>query len=201
MLLHTVIFFGPSGAGKGTQAALLKAYIEKHDSLRKVLYFGTGSRMREFIGKDGTLTSKLVNDIINTGKLLPSFIPIWLWSDFLIKNYTGVEHLIFDGTRRYLEVTALDTALAFYERKDVRVLVLNVSRDWSLARLKERGKTDKRIDDLKEKDIDNRLSWYQTEVVPAIDFFRKRPGYRVHDIQGEQTIEEVHHDVTKALGI
>lgn len=198
---YTIIFFGPSGAGKGTQAKLLKEYIEKKDLSRAALYFGTGAYIREFIKKDGVYTSELVKNIINTGKLLPSFIPIWLWGDFLIKNYTGREHLIFDGTRRPLEVMALDTALSFYKREYVYVVVLNVSREWSLARLKERGRTDKRTDDLEEEDIGERLSWYQTDVIPAINFFRKKSNYRVLDIEGEQTIENVHRDIIKTLGI
>lgn len=193
---HTTIFFGPSGAGKGTQAKLLCEYLTRNDPSRNTLLYGTGALVREFIENDTNYTSTLVKDIIDTGKLLPSFIPIWFWSNFLIENYTGKEHLIFDGTRRVLEVTALDTALSFYDRRDAHVIALDVSKEWSIARLKERGRADD-----KEMEIESRLSWYEKEVIPAINFFRERDGYTVHDINGEQTIEEVHEDILKALNL
>lgn len=194
---QTTIFFGPSGAGKGTQAKLLHGYLERSDPSRRVLYFGTGVHVRKFVDEYNSHTSALTKNIIDAGKLLPSFIPIWLWADFLIKNYTGVEHLIFDGTRRLLEISALDTALSFYNRVNPQVIILTVSREWSIKRLQERGRTD----DRNEKDIDSRLSWYTTEVMPAINFLRENNTYKVHDVNGEQSIETVHKDILHALAL
>ena len=194
---QTTIFFGLSGAGKGTQAKLLREYLERSDPSRRVLYFGTGVHVRKFVDKYHNHTSALAKNIIDAGKLLPSFMPIWLWSDFLIKNYTGVEHLIFDGTRLLLEISALDTALSFYNIDNPQVIVLVVSKEWSVKRLQERG----RADDLNEKDIDSRLSWYKTGVIPTVNFLRKNSKYKVHDINGEQSIETVHKDILHALAL
>ncbi len=195
---QTVIFFGPSGAGKGTQAKLLKEYLEKSDPSVKALYFGTGERIRNFVKENKNDTALRIEKILSEGGLLPSFLPVWLWSQFLVNEYTGSEHLIFDGTRRVLEVEALDTALCFYEKEEVHIVVLNVSKEWSITRLTERG----REDDKSTEDIESRLSWYETEVVPAINFFKETgERYIVHDINGEQIIEEVHSDITQALNI
>lgn len=194
---QTVIFFGPSGAGKGTQARLLTEYFRKNDQNRDTFYFGTGESVRKFVQENDNYSSARIREIVNSGRLFPSFIPIWLWSDFLIKRYTESAHLVLDGMRRLLEVTVLDGTLSFYNRKDTQVIVLNVSRDWSLKRMKERG----RSDDMNEKEVDNRLSWYRDEVVPAINFFRENPSYKVHDIEGEQTIEAVHQDIKRALNL
>ena len=49
---QTFIFFGRSGCGKGTQATLLKEYMEKIDPKNKVLYVETGAKFREFMAKN-----------------------------------------------------------------------------------------------------------------------------------------------------
>jgi len=192
---QTIIFYGASGAGKGTQAKLVKEYLEANDPKRPVLYLETGARLREFV-KEANRTSEIVKKTLEEGGLLPSFVPIWAWTDFLIRHFSGEEHLIWDGlARRYHEAVILDDALQFYKRDQLHVVVLNVSRDWSVTRLRERG----RSDDVEEKDVDERLAWYQSEVVPAINFFRENGRSIIHDINGEQTIEEVHQDILRAL--
>ena len=73
---------------------------------------------------------------------------------------------------------------------------MNVSPAESKRRLLLRA----RHDDGGEK-IDRRLSWYETEVLPSINYLKDRPGYIFHDIDGEQTPEEVHQTIVKALEI
>jgi len=193
---QTIIFYGPSGAGKGTQAKLLKEYFEKHDTARKTISLTTGDGLRTFVEESDTYTSKRTKEVIDTGGLLPSFIPIWIWTDALIKSYTGDEHIIWDGTRRRIEVSVLDTVLCFFKRAHVHVIVLNVSEEWSVEKLKDRG----RHDDI-DKDIQERLSWYESDVIPAINFFRDHKDYPVHDVQGEQTIQEVHKEILEKLNL
>ena len=194
---QTIIFYGSSGAGKGTQAKLLKKYIEEKDTTRKVLYIETGALLREFV-KEDNFTSSLTDGMLEEGKLLPSFIPIWVWTDFLIKNYTGNEHLVWDGlARRLHEAVVVDSAIEFYKRENLKIIVLNISKEESTARLRARG----RSDDIDEEDIKNRLSWYETEVVPTINFFRENEKYTIIDINGEQSIEEVQSEIREKLNI
>ena len=197
MELQTVIFYGRSGSGKGTQAALLQKYIEKKDSKRQVLYLQTGDEMRA-LGKRGTYTAKSTKKIIYEGGLMPAFLPIWAWSNFFIEKCTGDDHIILDGVaRRVEEAPVLFGALKFYGKgKKPTVIILNVSRETAIKFLMGRGRHDDNEDDINE-----RLDWFEENVVPTINLFRNNPDYKIHEISGEQSIEEVHEQIIKSLGI
>lgn len=190
---RAVVFFGRSGCGKGTQAKLLAELLKNQN--REVLYIETGSALRE-LAKQGNLVGKNIDNILKEGKLIPVFIPIWIWTEFITKNFTGKEDMILDGVcRRLEEAVALDSSFDFYKIENPNIILMNVSKEWSFARMMER----KRADDIPEK-INNRLSWYEKDVVPATNYFRNKPGYNFIEINGEQTIEKVHQDIIKALG-
>ncbi len=193
--MHTFLFFGPSGSGKGTQAKLLIDYLENQKN-KKTIYIETGQKIREFIKTD-THTSHLTKAIIDKGGLLPAFLPIWLWTTNLNEQFTGAEVLILDGLcRRPYEAPVLDSALKFYNLGKPFVISLNVSRGWSLERLKSRGRKDD-----SEEYINSRLDWYEKEVAPSVDFFRDNPDYFFFEVNGEQPIEEVHKEIIQSSGI
>ena len=190
----TFIFFGRSGCGKGTQAQLLIKYLEELHAGDRVVYIETGAKLREFIKEVG-LTQELTAKSMAAGGLLPSFLPIWIWTNTFIRNLSGKEHLVLDGlARRAHEAPILHDALKFYNRPSPTVIVLNVSKDWSRQRLLARS----RYDD-KTKDVDTRLAWYEENVMPTIDFFRQNNYYKVVEINGEQNIEKVHADIVAAV--
>jgi len=192
----TFILIGRSGCGKGTQAELLKKYVEEKDAEKHpVLYIETGDRFRAFLSGNG-YGSRLAREISEKGELQPEFLAVCMWGEELLSKVTGNEHLIMDGSpRRLREAMALDTALSFFKRQSPTVIHVDVSNEWSRERLKGRG----RKDDLSEEEVNRRLSWFDSEVKPAIDWFRKEPAYKVVDINGEQTIEEVHRDIISAI--
>ncbi len=195
MRTRTFMFFGPSGSGKGTQAKLLIDFLENKQG-RKVIYIETGQKIREFI-INGGYTSRLTKEIIDKGGLLPAFLPVWLWTSHLNENFTGEEDLVLDGLcRRPYEAPVLDSALKFYKLDKPFVVSLNVSRNWSMERLKSRG----RKDDTEEY-INSRLDWYEKEVAPSVDFFRNNPDYNLLEINGEQPIEKVYEEIIQKSGI
>ena len=190
----TFLFFGRSGAGKATQAKLLISHLEKVDSEKKVLYVETGQGLRNLAAQDYYLSS-LVNEKLEAGGLFQEFLPIWIWTDFLIKNYTGNEHLVLDGcSRRLNEAPVVDGALDFIDCKKRYVIHINVSNEWSKQRLLERGRSD---DD--EKEIEARLAWYDTNVMPVVENFKNNEKYTFIDVNGEQTIEEVQQELLKKI--
>ncbi len=187
---------GRSGCGKGTQVELLMEYMRAHDAeKREIFHLETGATFREFI-ESGSYSSKLSKDIYMSGKLQPSFLAVHIWSHVFIENLKGDEHIILDGTPRTLaETPVLDTAFQFYGRTKPKVIVLDVSNEWSTERLKGRG----RFDEKNPEDVKKRLEWFDTDVVPAIRYMEAAKLYEVHRINGEQSIEKVHDDIIKAL--
>lgn len=187
------VFFGRSGCGKGTQAKLLVEFLKKQK--KEVLYVETGSIFRELI-KGENLTSKNIQNIIKAGYLIPVFLPIWIWTDFMIKNFSGKENIVLDGVcRRLEEAVALDSMFDFYKIEKPNIILMNVSKEWSYTRMMER----KRADDTPEK-IQNRLAWYEKDVVPSIEYFKNKLEYNFIEINGEQSIENVQKDIINKLG-
>lgn len=187
------IFIGRSGSGKGTQAELLIKYIEKKNK-RKILHVETGAFFREFI-KKSLYTEVLARKVVESGGLMPEAIAIHMWVDYLVANFTGKEDLVFDGApRKLMEAELLDGVLEFYNIKKYKVIHINTSKEWCIERLLARG----RKDDTKEG-IEKRMDWYDTDVMPSVHFFEKNDKSDFIDVNGEQTIEEVHKELIKKV--
>jgi adenylate kinase family enzyme len=187
------VFFGRSGCGKGTQAKLLMEFLKSKN--REVIYTETGSKFREFI-KSENYSGKLAGDILREGALIPVFLPIWIWTDILIKNFSGTQDLVLDGVcRRFEESVALDSAFDFYKIEKPNIILMNVSEKWSFARMTER----QRADDTPEK-IQNRLDWYKKDVVPSFEYFKNKDRFNFVEINGEQSVEDVHKEIINKLG-
>lgn len=194
-MLHTVIFIGRSGCGKGTQAHLFKNRIDRHDKeKRPILYVESGQHFRQFI-RGKSYSARLSNIAYEKDERQPNFLACWMWSNILIEELNEDMHLIFDGAPRSRpEAEILTTALRFYTREQSTVIHLDVSREWSEEKLLARG----RQDDVSIEKIDKRLDWFDKDVVPALNFFKSDPFYRYIEINGEQSIERVHSDIVAA---
>lgn len=191
---QTFIFFGPSGSGKGTQAKLLIEKLKEKDPNTEVLYLETGQKLREF-AKEQSFSAQKTKEVIDSGGLMPEFLPIWIWSQFFVDNMTGAEHLVVDGISRKLhEAWILDTALQFYGRVTPIVISIIVSPEWATDRLEERG----RVDD-KAEEIKRRMEWYEKSVKPALEHFKTNSYYKFVEINGEQSIEAVHKEILEKI--
>ena len=195
---ETFIFLGRSGCGKGTQALLLKDYLAANDpEKRPVFYLESGAQFRNFISQSN-YTAKLSRTVMESGALQPSFLAVHIWTHLMIEQMDETKHLIVDGTPRLLDDTKIfDSAMRFYGRQAPTLVYMNVSNDWSRARLAGRG----RSDDSSSADVEKRLAWFDTDVMPTIDYFRNNPMYKFIEINGEQTIEDVQKEIiAKAFG-
>lgn len=200
-LPHTIIFMGRSGSGKGTQVELLKTYLQGVQPNTTVLHVETGTLFRELIAQD-SVTARLANNIYQSGGKKYDFLAIDLIVEFLKKNYSGAETLFFDGAPRSLsEAVLLDNMLEFYERFDSTkytkavVIHVDVEKEWAIDKLVKRG----RSDDNEMEKIQNKMSWFDADVKPAIGYLKENPNFNFIHINGEQTVEQVHAEILSKL--
>ncbi len=189
---RAILFFGPQGAGKGTQKQNIANWLSETTSL-SVLQIELGDFFRSMMKTEGR-TQDLVKEVQNKGKLQPDFLAIYAVVEKLISSYTGEEHLILDGfPRNDMQVRVFQQLVEFYGLS-VDVVSLELSEEESVKRLLVRGR-----DDDNEAAITERLRLYQEETKPLLSHFESAGEYMVHRINGEQSIEEVTEDVIGAL--
>lgn len=191
-MLHTVIFTGRSGCGKGTQADLFKNRIARLDpDQRQILYVETGERFRQFI-RGEHFSARISREAYERDDRQPDFLACLMWADVLIKELGESMHLIIDGAPRSLpEALVLSSAMKFYKRERPVVIHLEVSRKWSEDRLLARG----RLDDRLLSKINKRLDWFETDTLPALEYLKNDKLYRFVEVNGEQAIAKVHSDI------
>ena len=190
----TVLFFGPQGSGKGTQVKLLIEALSKR-SKRGVIHIDMGQLLRDMIAGGG-YSAELTNEIVGIGKRMPDFMPIYLQTNALVKNFTGEEHIIADGLARGPDQTrAWDDAMMFYKRHDYQIISLELPEEESIKRLLLRGRSDDT-----EKAIKQRLGWHELEVEPQLEMLAGR-GRVIHRIDGNRSIEAVHKDIMSRFGL
>jgi adenylate kinase len=190
---HTaILFFGIVGAGKGTQVSLLREYLETKN--QSSLYIYPGNEYRAISSQD-TYISKRVKDTMDSGTLLPDSLTDGLVVSLLINKYTGEEVLILDGYPRSLQQSeTLADMMKFYGIDEVTVLVIDISEEEAVQRMMLRGRSDDN-----EQGIQKRINVYKDQVYPSLEHLQNLMKVATYEINGEQTVEEVHADIKKAL--
>ncbi len=212
-----IIILGVQGSGKGTQAKML---IEKFG----LEYISSGDLLRAR-KKKKDFTGAKIGRVIDRGLRVPTPVIFKMWMDKLeeFKNKKRFKGLAVEGSPRTVpEAEMLELALDWYEWKNKKVIYIDISLKeavWRLTRrrmcrkcgrimpfvgeFRKMKKCDKcggelftRKDD-NEKAIRNRLGWFKKEVMPVINYYKKRG--KLIRINGEQLIEAVFKDVLKAV--
>jgi adenylate kinase len=211
-----VIFLGPPGAGKGTQARELAASFS-------VPHIATGDMLREAVAAKTPLGLEAKRHM-DSGGLVPDDVVIGLVGERL-EQPDAKAGCVLDGfPRTVTQAHALD---ALFARKGLtldRVIYFNVSRPELLRRLTGRrvcrtcghtyhlvsapskvaGKCDacggelyQRPDD-SEETVATRLDVYEKQTAPLLDYYRE--GKLLAEILGEGPVDEVALAIRKAVG-
>lgn len=197
MKAHTIIFIGPQGSGKGTQIAKLKTEFERLDPRRRVVDIQTGRRFRALAAKQETFAENKIAETLNSGRLQPDFLTAILWGQAMVDQLDPKSHLLIDGfPRNVAQAVELESALAFFERSPVHIINLDTPESVVRARMLDRH----REDDTPES-IEERLRWYREETLPVVEYYKSRIDTIVHDIDGTQSIDEVHRAILAALNL
>ena len=192
-----MIFIGLQGSGRGTQIDRLYKVIAEKDPTRRIVDIQTGRRFRALAAKHETFAERKIEQTLNTGVLQPDFLTHILWGQAMLDQLDPKSHLLIDGfPRTVTQALVLEDAFQFFERE--RLHVVNLDTPEEVVRKRMQGRA--RKDDTEES-IEARLSWYSNDTLPVLDYYRVRPDTKVHDLVGTDTIEGVHQQILRALGI
>lgn len=169
-----ILFFGPVGAGKSTQAELLVDRLGYN-------WISTGKMFRET--KDPEMiaylkTGKLVSDE-QTEKLVET-----TFTDLDLGN------VILDGFPRNVD----QAKWLFEQNYPIELgIVIELGVDEAIARMQQRGRDDDTEDAIKE-----RLDVYHQQVDPCINYLAAE-GIEMVRVSGQGTVEEIHEKIVTEI--
>jgi len=183
-----LILFGPPGSGKGTQAVKLAQEFNLY-------HISTGDLFRSEL-KNETPLGVEAKKYMDKGELVPDEVTIGMLSNKLDEYAGKVDGFIFDGfPRTQPQAEALDKLLDLKNTYITLVLALDVEEDEIVHRIKERGKSSGRVDDLDDSIIRNRFKVYLKETAQVADHYKKVD--KVVSLNGVGEIDEI-FDALKA---
>ena len=194
MQSQTFVFFGIVGSGKGTQVKLLMDFLKAKDG-KNIVYAYPGNEFRKIIDS-GSYTAELMKDSVSRGELQPGFFPDAMVANMLINSLTKDSHLITDGWPRAIpQSETFEAMMQWYKRDNIKIIYIEVGKEEAMKRNLLRA----RHDDTPEG-IEKRFDEYVNNVIPAMNYFKQKDSYTIYTINGEQSVENVHKDIIKALG-
>jgi len=180
--MKNIVLFGKPGAGKGTQASVLKEKFE-------LVHISTGDVFRYNIS-NRTELGTLAKSYMDKGELVPDSVTINMLSDEVDRSIAQAKGYIFDGfPRTTAQAKALD---AFLSEKGMQVdatIALEADEDELTARLLERGKTSGRTDDTDDSKIRTRFAEYNAKTAPLIEFYKKQN--KLYSVNGIGEIDQI----------
>lgn len=210
-----ILFMGPPGAGKGTQA-------ERIVDQFAVPHISTGDAFRLAM-KQGTPMGLKAKEYVDQGLLVPDEITNGIVRDRLLQDDCSKGFLLDGFPRTLQQAEALDGMLADMGRSLDHVINLKVDRGLLLARLtgrrickscgstyhvlnnppKQEGICDKcggelyqRSDDNEEK-VGTRLDEYISKTAPLLEYYDGKSLLR--EVDGEQDIDVVTAEIVSVL--
>lgn len=213
--MQNLILLGPPGAGKGTQAERIAARY-------KIPHISTGDIFRAAI-KQGTPLGQKAKSYLDAGELVPDDVVIGIVTERL-ESPDCNEGFLLDGFPRTIpQASALEATLNNSARPVSRVINIAVDPEALVKRLSGRrvcrecgapyhvetkvekvaGRCDVcqgelyQRDDDQEETIRKRLTVYQSQTEPLIEFYQERGVLLTVD--GGQTIDQVWEAIVKGL--
>jgi len=191
---QTFVFFGIIGSGKGTQVKFLMDFLKEKNG-HECVYVYPGNEYRKHIESE-SYVGLLIKDSMSKGHLQPDFLTNSIVANILTTSLSSEKHLMFDGYPRTINQSeTMDAMVKFFERGQVNIIYIEISKEEAMRRNLLRGRTD----DTPEG-IEKRFDEYINKVVPSMNYFKDKEGYKIYTINGEQSREDVFKDIIKALG-
>jgi len=189
-----LIFLGPPGAGKGTQAARI---VEKHH----IPQLSTGDMLRAAV-KAGTPIGLKAKEVMDSGALVSDEIVVGIVAD-RIEQPDARRGFILDGfPRTVAQAEALEAMLKRKHMELDAVIEFKVDESVLLSRIQKRATETiaaggaVRPDDNPDV-FRTRLEAYRRQTAPLSEYFRETGELRTVD--GMKSVEEVAADIDAIL--
>jgi adenylate kinase len=177
--MKKLLFIGPPGSGKGTQAKLLKKY--------KLIQLSTGDAIRK--SKDKEII-KYRNEGYARGDLLSDKLIFKIIKKEISRLPKSAKGYILDGAVRTL-------AQAEYVKKHNlvdEVVYYKLKKKTAIKRIlaRKEGRSDDTLEAAKHRFLE-----YKTKTKPVLKYLKK--NFKFHKISAEKTPEEIHEETLKKL--
>lgn len=187
-----VLFLGPPGAGKGTQAQQLA-------SRHNLLHLSTGDLLRAEVAAATTLGLE-AQTVMNRGELVSDALVLAIvrsrleqQSAALSRGESGPTGWLLDGFPRNLaQAEALEALLNELNQPIDLVVLMELDDGLLMQRLLSRGRTDDNAEVIR-----HRLEVYRAQTEPLITYYRERRLLQAIDSDG--TVEAVAHRIEALL--
>lgn len=187
--MKRLILMGPPGAGKGTQADIVKDNF-------KIPQISTGEILREAV-KNSTAMGLEAKKFMDAGDLVPDVVVIGIIKDRLAEADCA-KGFILDGFPRTVDqAVALSKILREMKMDLDAVINLSVPDAELVKRLLGRAEKEGRADD-NEETIKNRLQNYNSKTFPLIDFYKKEGILK--EVNGVGSMDEITKEILSVLG-
>jgi len=185
-----IIFFGPPGSGKGTQAKLV---ADKY----KIKHISTGNILREKLKNDDDLSLEL-RDIMSSGNLVVDEILNKIIAEKLLDNECK-NGFILDGFPRTIPQS--EFFLSFLKTNNIHInFIFDFKIDFKIVeeRILIRSKEEKRSDDNLNV-IKTRLDKYMEETHPVSKVFIEKYSSNYFIVDAAQKISQIQKELIKVL--
>lgn len=184
-----ILILGAPGSGKGTQGKVLAERL----GLPKIT---TGDIIRTAM-KDGTPLGVEAKKYYDEGKLVPDSVILGMIKDELARS-EAEKGAILDGfPRTAAQAELVDRTLAQRGQRLNHILLMDVTEDELVRRMRARAQVEGRADDSPEA-IATRLQVYQRDTAPLIAHYAQR-GI-VHRVPGTGTVDQISGEIKRIIG-
>jgi len=211
-----LVFLGPPGSGKGTQAVCLARN-------KGIVHLSTGDLLREAV-KNGTELGKKADGYMKAGDLVPDSLIVGLIEDKIAAGDLKSGFILDGFPRTVPQAESLNEMLKKNEITLEKAVLIAVSDNEIVQRLSGRwfcptcqvtynypanvpknegvcdhdgAKLQRRPDD-EEKVVRNRLEVYKKQTQPIEDFYRNESI--LAEVKGEQTPDNVFKSILEVVG-
>jgi adenylate kinase len=176
-----IVLIGIQGSGKSTQGNKLSEKLS-------IPYLSTGHIFRD-LSKESSSLGRMVKETMNAGYLITDEETLKIVSEYL-KRPEYAKGYILDGFPR------TRTQAEEFENGIDAALYINVPDEEAIRRLSFRN--DGREDEAPPA-LQKRIELFHKFTEPVIDYYREKG--KLHEINGEGSIESIHEEISKVLNL